>query len=62
MAEDLDLDRVISDPAYRRRVIARLNNATDGTVAQPEANIEDPAPQQTGCAPHPGLSGFDAAR
>ncbi len=25
MAEDFDLDRVINDPAYRRRVIARLN-------------------------------------
>ena len=25
MAEDFDLDRVINDPAYRRRIIARLN-------------------------------------
>jgi hypothetical protein len=27
MAEDLDLDRVINDPAYRRQVIARLNGS-----------------------------------
>jgi hypothetical protein len=31
VAEDFDLDRVINDPAYRRRVIARLNfNAPQG--------------------------------
>jgi hypothetical protein len=44
MAEDLDLDRVIRDPAYRRRVIARLNHAIDDRVAPPEAGNEDPGP------------------
>jgi hypothetical protein len=28
MADEFDLDRVINDPAYRRRVIARLNGST----------------------------------
>jgi len=29
VAEDFDLDRVINDPAYRRRVITRLNERRD---------------------------------
>ena len=36
MAEDLDLDRVITDPAYRRRVIARLN----GTPAERPVELD----------------------
>jgi len=44
MAEDFDLDRVISDPAYRRQVISRLNrtvidkpreHTTDGVAQRP---------------------------
>jgi hypothetical protein len=35
--DDIDLDRVISDPAYRRRVIEFLNTGgpTTGDEAQP---------------------------
>lgn len=41
MADDLDLDRVIRDPAYRRRVIARLNLVAGERVTEPEAENED---------------------
>ena len=38
MAEDFDLDRVINDPAYRRKVIARLNfNAPQGEAHRIDA-------------------------
>lgn len=58
MAEDLDLDRVIRDPAYRRRVIERLNNATDDNLAPPEtAGDSTPA---TGSAADRGLRRFGA--
>lgn len=42
MAEDLDLDRVINDPAYRRRVIARLNGADDERLPERDAIGERP--------------------
>ena len=42
MAEDLDLDRIIRDPAYRRRVIARLNLVAGDRVTEPEAENQDP--------------------
>lgn len=51
MAENLDLDRVIRDPAYRRRVIARLNHASDDNVAQPET--EDDHSTRKQAAPQP---------
>lgn len=44
LAEDVDLDRVISDPAYRRRVIARLNARDDDEVAdERDAAVEETA-------------------
>ena len=45
MAEDLDLDRIISDPAYRRRVIARLNGATAERLAELDARGDWPVAQ-----------------
>lgn len=51
MAEDLDLDRVIRDPAYRRRVIARLNLVADDRMALPEAENRDSVPQQAAQQP-----------
>ena len=39
MAEDLDLDRIISDPAYRRRMIARLN----GPAAEDRSSAHQPS-------------------
>ena len=41
MAEDLDLDRVIRDPAYRRRVIARLNLHSDDRATESEVESQD---------------------
>ncbi|MDJ0949008.1 MAG: hypothetical protein QNJ94_08805 [Alphaproteobacteria bacterium] len=38
---DIDLERVISDPAYRRRVIKQLNAEAP---AQPTAEDSDPPP------------------
>jgi hypothetical protein len=39
MADEFDFDRVVSDPIYRRRVIARLNDRTGN---------EPPADRDTG--------------
>lgn len=33
--DDIDLDRIINDPAYRRAVIDRLNGETDAPRDQP---------------------------
>lgn len=49
LAEDVDLDRVISDPAYRRRVIARLNARDDDEVA----DERDAAVEETALGEHP---------
>jgi len=45
MAEDLDLDRIISDPAYRRRVIARLNGASAECPTELDARGDRPVAQ-----------------
>jgi hypothetical protein len=42
VTEDFDLDRVITDPAYRRRVIARLNEPP----AEPSEEAAAPSPAQ----------------
>jgi hypothetical protein len=42
VAEDFDLDRVITDPAYRRRVIARLNHSP--AVAEAGEKTAAPSP------------------
>lgn len=46
--DDIDLDRIINDPAYRRAVIDRLNGETDAPRDQPSP--------QTG----PGPGGVEA--
>ena len=51
--DDIDLDRVVIDPAYRRQVIERLNAAADG-----EARIVGPA----GPSAHEGQSTRTAAQ
>lgn len=45
--DDIDLDRVISDPAYRRTVIDRLNSETVSS--------------QDGPSPEPVLGDIDAS-
>jgi hypothetical protein len=52
MAEDFDLDRVVNDPAYRRRIIARLNglSADEGLVeldSTRERTVLQPAEQSS---------------
>jgi len=42
--DDIDLDRVVSDPAYRREVIAYLNSAADDPV-QALGAASEPADQ-----------------
>jgi hypothetical protein len=49
VAEDLDLDRVITDPAYRRRIIARLNHAS--AVAEADEKTATPSPARLASPP-----------
>ena len=43
VAEDFDFDRVITDPAYRRQVIARLNNPSAARQPKEKAAATSPS-------------------
>ena len=56
MAEDFDLDRVINDPAYRRRVIARLNEPRGEMRRREEADPREVAAQAHRVSPARGAA------
>lgn len=54
--DDIDFDRVVSDPAYRRRVIEYLNVSSDAVAGEPgraRAGLSAGRAADRGKAAHP---------
>ena len=43
--DEIDLDRVVSDPGYRRQVIERLKGEAPPVADDPADPVPDPVPQ-----------------